>query len=118
MKSGSLTIGDINENYGNGTNWNTNTSGLLLECLDNTEIAVHDSGQRISSLLCYEGGTLNNIVIGRDMGWGSSSLKIKGITKIGSGNVADEFTVFDVQGNIILKKIIYLVVQIMVMMYI
>jgi len=104
MKSGSLTIGDINENYGNGTNWNTNTSGLLLECLDNTEIAVHDSGQRISSLLCYEGGTLNNIVIGRDMGWGSSSLKIKGITKIGSGNVADEFTVFDVHGNIILKK--------------
>ena len=52
------------------------------------------------------------------MGWGSSSLKIKGITKIGSGNVADEFTVFDVQGNIIIKKIIYLVVQIMVMMYI
>jgi hypothetical protein len=50
-----------------------------------------------------------------------SSLNVSGVTKIGSarsGNVADEFTVFDVQGNIVLKKIIYLVVQIMVILYI
>jgi len=30
-------------------------------------------------------------------------LNVSGVTKIGSGNVAIEFTVFDVQGNIILK---------------
>ena len=37
-------------NYGNGTNWNSSMADLLLECLDNTEIAVHDAGNRVASL--------------------------------------------------------------------
>ena len=69
MQKGSLTIGDLLLNYGGGKNWSTNTSGLMLECLNNTEIAVHDSGHRIASLMYFEGGGTNKITIGRNMGW-------------------------------------------------
>jgi hypothetical protein len=41
----------------------------MLECLNNTEIAVHDHGQRLASLMYYEGDTINRITIGRNMGW-------------------------------------------------
>lgn len=72
MSSGSLTIGDIAKNYGGGTTyWNSNTAGLLMECLDNTEIAVHDAGARVSSLMRYNA---NTITMGRDMGWGVSDI--------------------------------------------
>jgi hypothetical protein len=70
MQKGSLTIGDPLLNYGGGSNWSSNTAGLLLECENNTEIAVHDAGQRVSSLMYYQGGVSSNkITIGRDMGW-------------------------------------------------
>ncbi len=51
-----MTVGDISLNYGGGNNWNTNTSGLILECLNNTEMAVHDSGKSIASfqVMYYE----------------------------------------------------------------
>ncbi len=46
-------------NYGGGTNcstWNgKNIAGLLMECSDNTEIAVNDNANRIVSLMYYEG---------------------------------------------------------------
>jgi hypothetical protein len=71
MASGSLTIGSTNSNYGGGQQWNNNTAGLLLETKTNTEIAVHDSGTRITSLMYYEGDSVNRITIGRNMGWGS-----------------------------------------------
>jgi len=74
MASGSLTIGGTSANYGGGNLWNTNTAGLLMECLDNTEIAVHDSQLRVASLMYYEGGVNNyKITIGRDMGWNAVS---------------------------------------------
>ena len=79
MQKGSLTIGDILLNYGGGIDFTTNTSGLMLECLNNTEIAVHDAGNRLASLMYYEGGTVNRITIGRDMGWGAlSSIVLNG----------------------------------------
>ena len=43
---------------------------LFLECLNNTEIAVHDTGNRLTSLMYYEGSNTNKITIRRDMGWG------------------------------------------------
>ena len=58
MQKGSLTIGDILLNYGNNSNWNTNTSCLMLECLDNTEISVHDASQRVASLISSSKGDL------------------------------------------------------------
>jgi hypothetical protein len=78
MAAGSLTIGGIDRNYGGGTNWNSNTAGLLLETLDNTEIAIHDSGLRLASFMYYEGAN-NRFTIGRDMGWGAiSAVNIQG----------------------------------------
>lgn len=71
MSPGSLTIGGINANFGGGSGWNANTAGLLLETATNTEIAVHDSGTRLASLMLYEGDAVNRITIGRDMGWGT-----------------------------------------------
>jgi hypothetical protein len=83
MQTGSLIIGSIDKNYGGGTNWNTNTAGLMLECNDNTEIAVHDSGKQVASLMYYEGSP-NTIHIGRDMGWGSiSKISLNGNIGIG-----------------------------------
>jgi hypothetical protein len=77
MQSGSLTIGGQNANYGCGYNWTGNTAGLLMECLDNTEIAIHDSGNRVVSAMAYYGGPTNNrIIIGRDMFWGSTPVTI------------------------------------------
>ncbi|MFI3220340.1 MAG: tail fiber domain-containing protein [Methylococcales bacterium] len=71
MASGSLTIGNTKASYGGGSGWNPNTAGLMLETLANTEIAVHDSGERLSSLMYYEGDTANRINIGRNMGSGA-----------------------------------------------
>ena len=76
MAVGSLTIGDPTKNYGGGTStWNTNTAGLMMECLDNTEIAVHDAGQRVTSMMYYSG---NTITLGRDMGWGVANVATAG----------------------------------------
>jgi len=73
MSRGSLTIGSIDANYGWGYQWTGNTAGLLLECADLTEIAVHDAGHRVASMIAYAGGAGRNwLVLGRDMGWGSS----------------------------------------------
>lgn len=75
MAPGSLTIGGIDRNYGGGNNWNSSTAGLLLEALDNTEIAIHDAGVRLASFMYYEGAK-NQFTIGRDMGWGAISTVI------------------------------------------
>jgi hypothetical protein len=72
MASGSLVIGNMNQNYGGGTGENTNMAGLALECLNNTEIVVHDSGESFISLMRYT--NLNQITIGRNMGWAVCSV--------------------------------------------
>jgi hypothetical protein len=92
MAAGSLTIGGIDRDYGGGTSWNKSTAGLLLETLDNTEIAIHDSGLRLASFMYYEGAN-NRFTIGRDMGWGAIStvnvqggLQVNGQTNILTGS--------------------------------
>jgi len=78
MQTGSLTIGDPTKNYGGGTSfWTSNTAGLLMECLDNTEIAVHDAGTRVASLMYYTNAS-NTFTMGRDMGWGVANTAIAG----------------------------------------
>jgi hypothetical protein len=80
MSAGSLTLGDSSKNYGGGVSgWTSNTAGLLMECSVNTEIAVHDGGDRVASFMYYSG---NNFTIGRDMGWGISSVSMPGIVSI------------------------------------
>ncbi len=71
MEAGSLTIGNITQNYGGG-NWTASTAGFLMECLDNTEIAVHDSGQSLHSFMRYT--TNGNFRIGRNMGNGVANV--------------------------------------------
>ena len=68
MAKGSLTIGSLTSSFGGGNGWTANTAGLLLETVANTEIAVHDSGQRVASIVYYEGEGTNRLTIGRDMG--------------------------------------------------
>jgi hypothetical protein len=88
MQSGSLVIGGTNANYVGGFYtagaWSgTNTAGLLMECLDNTEIVVHDANNRLASLMYYEGGSNNKITIGRNMGWTAiSSVDFNGTVNI------------------------------------
>jgi hypothetical protein len=85
MQTGSLTIGDPTRNYGGSTSfWTSNTAGLLLECLDNTEIAVHDAGTRVASLMYYTNAS-NSFIMGRDMGWGVSNVETRGDLFINGG---------------------------------
>ncbi len=77
MTSGSLTIGSTDTDYGYNTGFTENTAGLMMECSNITEIVVHDYNTRLASLLYYYGPT-NQIYIGRDKGWGTSSVFIGG----------------------------------------
>ena len=77
MAKGSLTIGSLTSNFGGGASWNANTAGLLLETLDDTEIAVHDAGKRVASVMQYQSAD-NSLTIGRDMGWGAISAVVVG----------------------------------------
>jgi hypothetical protein len=76
MAAGSLTIGNTNQNYGGGNQWNSSTAGLMLECSDTTEIAVHDSGASIHSLMYYSSN--GNITIGRNMGYNPANVNMPG----------------------------------------
>ena len=97
MAPGSLTIGNGSANYGGGTGWNANTSALLLEATDNTEIAVHDWGTRVASFMYFEGAAANRLTIGRDMGWGTiSAVNINGNVGLG---VAAPAKKLDVNGS-------------------
>jgi hypothetical protein len=75
MAAGSLTIGNINANYGGGANWTTNTAGLMMECLDNTEIVIHDSANALHSFMYYSG---NTFTIGRNIGYNPANVNIAG----------------------------------------
>jgi hypothetical protein len=75
MTSNTLTIGNQDINYGGGQNWNNNTAGLMFECRDHTEIAVHDSGNYVHSFMWYY---QNAFTIGRNMGWGAPNVNIAG----------------------------------------
>ncbi len=49
----------------------------MLECLDYTEICVHDAGARVASLMYYD-GVYNKIYIGHNKGWGVTQTEIVG----------------------------------------
>jgi hypothetical protein len=70
-----------------------------MECLDNTEIAVHDASNRIVSLIYYQGGGYNNIYMGRDMGWGTiGNIILNG--KVGIGTTPTNNYALAVNGDV------------------
>ena len=75
MTTNTLTIGNSTGNYGGGSGWNTNTAGLMFECIDHTEIAVHDAGNSVHSFMWYY---QNAFTIGRNMGWGAPNVNMPG----------------------------------------
>jgi hypothetical protein len=84
---GALCIGDTGTNYGNNFGWVSNTAGLMMECDNNTEIAIHDNGKRVASFMQYQGDNTNKFTIGRDMGWGEiSNINMLGNIGIGTTN--------------------------------
>jgi hypothetical protein len=85
LTPGALLIGDINSNFGGANDWRTNMAGLMMECLDNTEICVHDAGHRVTSLLHFTGGLNSNLItIGRSMVWGIPTVHMPGNLGIGT----------------------------------
>lgn len=89
MAAGSLTIGNIDQNYGGERGWGFNAAGLLLECAANTEVAVHDYMNRVTSLMYYQGDQVNQITIGRDMGWGTTKVRLVDSLTIDQGDRND-----------------------------
>jgi hypothetical protein len=72
MTSGSLVIGNMNQDYGGGNGENANMACLMFECANNTEIMVHDFGQAYASIMRYT--SLNQITMGRQTGTGVCSV--------------------------------------------
>ena len=104
MQNGSLTLGDALLNYGKRfyetlltydcPKWTTNNSCLFMECVDNTEIAVHrNSSVKVLSLLWYVGWVTKNTILGRNMEWGSCSNEMQGATTVNSSlNISGKAT--------------------------
>lgn len=100
MSRGSLTIGSTDANYGWGSSWTSSTAGLLLECADLTEIAVHDAGHRVASMIAYAGGAGRNwLVLGRDMGWGSSYVTTTSTFSVATDSQYGRFNVYNPDGS-------------------
>jgi hypothetical protein len=76
MTAGSLAIGNITQNYGGQSGAVANLAGLMMECSDNTEIAIHDANTSLHSFMRYTSN--GNFRIGRNMGWGVANLYITG----------------------------------------
>jgi len=73
LQPGALNIGRTDRNYrftGDGGSWAGDIrAGILANCSEYWEFALHDSGRSVESLLYYDTA---NIHIGRNIGWGTS----------------------------------------------
>ena len=78
LQPGALNIGRIDTNYRwDGTTWASDIRlGILANCNEFWELAIHDSGDSVHSGLYYDGGT--TFYIGRNIGWGTCSLIVGG----------------------------------------
>jgi hypothetical protein len=74
---GSLNIGYTTYNYNflNGSWPSSLTAGILANCQDQWEFAIHDSGERVVSPFIFVGGGTNYILMGRDIGWGTTFIQ-------------------------------------------
>lgn len=79
LQPGALNIGRTDTNYNWGGTWSTDVRvGILANCADNWEFAIHDSGARVVSPFAFFGGANNYIQMGRDIGWGTTYIEAAG----------------------------------------
>ena len=72
LQPGALNIGRTDTNYSWGGSWSGNVlTGILANCADNWEMAIHDSGTRVVSPFAFFGGSSYYLEMGRDIGWGT-----------------------------------------------
>lgn len=102
MQIGSIIAGDTLLDYGHSTSQTTtNLAGILLNCENKTEIAVHDRANKVHSLIAYDN---NTITIGRNMGWGEiNNVELKNNLQIG-GNINMYPRTFSDQNSIIFRS--------------
>ena len=70
---GVLQVGSTNYNFNflNGSWAGAITTGILANCADEWEFAVHDSGTRVASAFIFQSGP-NRFLMGRGLYWGTS----------------------------------------------
>jgi hypothetical protein len=70
--TGQLILGSnsYNFNFLNGSWAGSITAGILANCSDQWEFAIHDSGHRVVSPFLFDGGGNHRLLMGRDIGWG------------------------------------------------
>ena len=64
-----------NYNFYNGSWSGSVTLGYLANCLNQWEFGIHDSGHRVASAFLFDGGDTNRILMGRDLGWGTTYIE-------------------------------------------
>ena len=75
---GILILGNTGYNYNflNGTWTSSVTAGILANCSDQWEMAIHDAGERVVSPFIFMGGAGSNyLLMGRDIGWGTTYIQ-------------------------------------------
>jgi hypothetical protein len=72
IQSGSTSY---NYNFYNGSWSSSVTVGYLANCADEWEFAIHDSGSRLVSAFFFQGAGTNKILMGRDLGWGTTYIE-------------------------------------------
>ena len=72
LQSGAINLGNTGLNYAwSGSTWATDVRvGMLLNCSETYEIAVHDSGDSVDSFMKYNG---TEFEMGNDIGWGTTT---------------------------------------------
>ena len=78
MQRGAFELGSTSRSYKYTGGWaSTMQAGILANTASNWEMAVHDAGDSVNSLILYENDGANvagNITIGRNLGWGANDV--------------------------------------------
>jgi hypothetical protein len=86
MQGGALNIGRTDRDYAwDGTTWASDIRvGILANCSETWEFAVHDSGDAVKSIFHYNGSGI--ITLGRAFSWGTSDISIANRIYFGTTN--------------------------------
>jgi len=85
LQPGALNIGRTDRNYRwEGSSWAASVNvGILANCADYWEFAIHDSGESVESVFYYN--TSNNYLqMGRNLGWGTMQVYFHDTIRVGT----------------------------------